>query len=475
MDNEDNKSMNICRICLQSNEAKYISVFDEYKSGFVFQHINSLTQVLISRGDGYPDKICPTCLLDLETSINFKARCESSDEILHNLKRSNPNVSVSIIHNYTDAVIKKEEPEEIEMAIEYLEENELFTDMIQTNLLHLPKVEVEISEPITHKGSIQCNDCGEFFKSKCKLRVHWKKIHLPKSYVCPTCRRLFKTVKAYNKHMKSLQGPCSEIANGIEVRIEGEGKSRTFFCTNCDYKCNRMLSIKMHLVKHSGQRLYQCDQCNLCYTQGSSLQAHKESAHFVPKYRTECHICGKTYKGSRRLYRHIKTHMEEKYQCDICKKFMKGKKSLQTHLLRHSGFKGYTCECCAASFYTLAELCNHKRKHNTNINKQFKCDLCEYKSRTKYSLKRHVKYHISGEKPYCCKECGQFFTTKEKLTNHERVHYENKKYSCPLCPKMFFCRRSVSKHVILKHNSKMLQNRGIQMLSVKQETPAISE
>ncbi|CAH2068256.1 unnamed protein product, partial [Iphiclides podalirius] len=84
-----------------------------------------------------------------------------------------------------------------------------------------------------------------------------------------------------------------------------------------------------------------------------------------------CHFCGKYLKGRFRIYRHLKSHTDDKILCTICKKML-SRKSYKPHMQRHSGVKSYTCEKCAATFYTCAELCNHRRsihnKHRTPTN-----------------------------------------------------------------------------------------------------------
>lgn len=459
---KEEKEINMCRICLRSDSDDYTSLFEVYKSLSIHEHINSFARVSIIKDDGYPDKICSPCLVELDNCLNFKIKCESSNEILFN------NIKTTATNNIDKVLIKKEDPDEPELDFEYVDAEDLFTNSEEIKLLpEVKKIEIDVNNSECPK----CHDCGEMFKSKCKLRVHWKKTHMSKSFVCPICRRLFKTAKAYNKHINTKGGPCAEFESGISVHIEGEGVNRVFHCSQCDYKSKRMLHIRTHLVTHSGQRLYRCELCNKAYSQKGTLKTHKEGVHLKGVSALGCHICGKTFHGRTRLYKHLKTHSDESYECDICKKLIKGKKALKTHMQRHSGIKSYTCEQCAASFYTAAELCNHKRKHSVKV-LSVKCDLCEYRTTTKYLLNRHMKHHVSGDKPFSCKDCGKFFATFQKLTVHERIHYEKKKYSCPLCARMFFCRRSVSKHVISKHNSKMLQNRGV---SVKHELSVATE
>lgn len=465
---EEEKKGGVCRVCLSTVKKKSMSLFQKYKDSLVFNHINAIANVEISEGDGLPDKICSHCLLELETTIHFKQKCESSNIILQTTILNPPeNDDIDV------KLIKKEEPPE---DIEFFDDagnffdSTLFEDEDKKlkSEQDLNQVELGLRKSRAIDLQLQCDDCGGFFKSKCKLRVHWKKVHLKQALFCLICKRRFKSYKAFNRHQQDKRKSCVAASN---FRIEGEGKNRVFYCKECEYKSLRIKDVMTHLVVHTGDRPWKCDLCPKTCTQQSSLQAHKESAHKEFKVELTCHYCGKLVKGRNRIYRHLKVHTEKGIPCTVCHKILKNRNSLSQHMHRHTGVKSYTCEKCASTFYTSSELANHKRTVHNKGKYWYKCDLCDYKSMRSEMAKKHKARHTESNVP--CTVCGMFFDSTQKLLLHQRRHYEEKKYPCPHCDVKFYRRDSVGKHIRAKHRVALTQ-RPIGF-SVKQESVAMSK
>lgn len=444
----------ICRVCLRSDskiKKKCMSLFEKYKNGVISDTINSIAKIGIQENDGLPQKICPDCLLELDTAINFKSKCESSDNLLRSTLL-NDNIIVKsddIAPDELDIEIKKEEPYEEPLG-DYGEVDFLNDDYLDDSY-DLKNSPQEILEVIKEKPKskaidlkLECHDCGGFFKSKCKMKVHWKKVHLPEKLICKTCMRAFKSYKAFNKHVNSNNTNCN-TAN--KVNIEGTGKNRVFHCKDCSYQSRRIKDIQSHLYTHSGDRPFQCTICQKNFTQQSSLQGHQESAHKMFKMETTCQYCGKYLKGRNQVYRHLKTHSEKSLQCDICKKMLGSKKSLILHLTRHTGVKMFTCELCACTFYTLSELCNHKRIKHDKKKYRYKCDICGYITARNDTLKKHKKKHTANN--VCCVVCGFFVPDAEALLLHQKRHM--KKFPCSYCDSKYARKDSLHKHVRSKH------------------------
>ncbi|XP_051783794.1 tripartite motif-containing protein 16-like [Erpetoichthys calabaricus] len=108
----------------------------------------------------------------------------------------------------------------------------------------------------------------------------------------------------------------------------------------------------------------------------------------------------------------------------------------------HTGEKTYCCLECGKSFQRRSNLQNHRRIHTGE--KPHCCPECGKSFQKKSNLKIHRRIH-TGEKPYCCPECGKSFLRKNSLQNHRRIH-TGEKIRCPDCGKSLSKRSNLQRH-----------------------------
>lgn len=93
-------------------------------------------------------------------------------------------------------------------------------------------------------------------------------------------------------------------------------------------------------------------------------------------------------------------------QCTECGKWLMNLRCLKTHMVLHS-------------------------------NVEFHCDKCDYVTKKKVLLNRHLVTQHSNERPYICDYCGRDFKMKRALTVHVAQHGSTTKYQCPFCDRSF--------------------------------------
>jgi KRAB domain-containing zinc finger protein len=113
----------------------------------------------------------------------------------------------------------------------------------------------------------------------------------------------------------------------------------------------------------------------------------------------------------------------QRVTCKICQKSYSNKYNLKEHIKIHIGDKNFSCDVCDYKSYTKKSVEIHKRKH---FPPTFKCDVCDKKFKHEISLYRHLKVHkVQHKCDFCCYETNDPL----KLTKHRNTHV----FVCEIC------------------------------------------
>ncbi|XP_055855575.1 zinc finger protein 665-like [Episyrphus balteatus] len=127
--------------------------------------------------------------------------------------------------------------------------------------------------------------------------------------------------------------------------------------------------------------------------------------------------------------------------CNECNKPMKNFKELKKHFKLIHKTTGYMI-CCKRKFFRASDLVDHINLHlNPDY---FKCDECDKRLSSRYSLDFHKKTcHVTEEEKtsFKCKHCSRKFLTQSVRDKHEETHElnetEEKTYFCTECGKSY--------------------------------------
>ena len=150
-------------------------------------------------------------------------------------------------------------------------------------------------------------------------------------------------------------------ANKKVLNRDTNSEKRQDKCNQCDYASSHRSNLRIHLMRHSGEKLNKCNQCDFASSQSSNLRIHFMT-HTGEKL-NKCNQCDYESSLACNLKRHLKTHGEEKSnkckQCDYASSYAN---ALRAHLKTHTGEKPNKCKC------------NLGRHLNTHREKTNKCN-----------------------------------------------------------------------------------------------------
>ncbi|VVC98043.1 unnamed protein product [Leptidea sinapis] len=365
---------------------------------------------------------------------------------------------------------------------------------------------------IHEESDFKCNQCDKVFSNQLYLRDHQRRTHLgfSKRNKCPMCderftdywKRVDHMVKVHNAPRVILRCSACERTFDNQRALSRHTKKdhlleRRHKCQECDMKFFSTGSLKRHMAKHTGLRLFQCDVCFKSYGRKNTLREHLRI--HADDRRFACVHCGQAFvqkcdensivvevdgglllkdddeeeqvnsQGSN------KTEVE-KHQFNIKEILLN---TNATPIRCHGGL-GYTCCFCSQQFPEAKDLKQHViGGHNDIVKSNFmkgrdmhgyfvklditdlqcKCGevimtledlLCHLKHAHNIDIFFDVKNHILPFKfdfgVMRCFMCMNIFNTFKALQEHMNVHYRN--YICEFCNAGF-----VSKNNLLRHGA----------------------
>ena len=148
---------------------------------------------------------------------------------------------------------------------------------------------LKIHLPLHGDESYSCDQCGNIFKSLYLLRVHINAKHNSKEYRCELCQKNYNGSSAFMRHKKTMHGeeknhhcPSCDYKAPTKSYLTAHMRvheSPRYSCPQCGKTFRQATALRSHVMTHTGQRPYGCDQCSFRCIQPGDLRKHFLNQH----------------------------------------------------------------------------------------------------------------------------------------------------------------------------------------------------
>ncbi len=152
----------------------------------------------------------------------------------------------------------------------------------------------------------------------------------------------------FEKELRIVLHRIDDSKNSPSEDLPGQ-KMNSYDCNYCGRSYNGSCDLEQHMVTHTKEKWFKCDECGIRFASPGSLSTHKFSLH---------------------------SKMPKKHNCSVCKKKFRTPGQLNVHLKIHSNVKPFACQECPMRFVSSTGLKAHMQRHYSS-SKPHACDKCD--------------------------------------------------------------------------------------------------
>ncbi|XP_072166296.1 uncharacterized protein [Diadema setosum] len=220
-------------------------------------------------------------------------------------------------------------------------------------------------------------------KTRGKLFGMMSKMDLRQQHTCEECGRSFNQMRVLLMHQKAHAGEQDQMAEGDNEENKSEFDqsqkcSGDILMGSAEVEVEGCEDAQSSLpIKDGEQHVRNClQEVGEQFVKGANQERRPDGG--------ESDMPEQNYKMSTQGKR-------KEFPCNICGKVFNIPSLLRRHLIVHTGEKPYACRFCGKCFGQKA------------------------------TRQRHEVTHMRLTQPHVCKECGEGFTTLEKLEQHQKA------------------------------------------------------
>ncbi|XP_030374677.1 transcription factor Ouib-like isoform X3 [Scaptodrosophila lebanonensis] len=280
----------MCRICGEINYSGSSKHLFENEAKVMLRQIEILTGVWLDDLPNMPEHICMPCQFDLDQAVAFRKRCISTQVRLFDLVKTH--TSNTFIIDEAEADITGTSDEEININHSTSEHKD---DEEDENKINNPSP-VLSAEDVSESSKPNEN----LTKNKPRTKRDPKKRHVDR--ICDQCGRHFRDITNFKLHLLRHTG------------------NKSFECKLCERKYYTNHLLKMHIrTAHDGERPFICrlENCKRKFNDNSSRLAHERT--HTREYPYKCMYCEKRFNKTSHRTEHQRAHTGERpYKCELC-------------------------------------------------------------------------------------------------------------------------------------------------------------
>ncbi|XP_066982210.1 zinc finger protein 91-like [Macrobrachium rosenbergii] len=226
------------------------------------------------------------------------------------------------------------------------------------------------SHAVVHSDEkpFQCEECGRNFRRSFTLRFHKRTHTNERPHQCDVCGKSFTQPSSLKTHQKLHSGErphfcsvCSErftLKSALQSHMRTHTKEKPFSCEYCSKSFAQPSALKNHLKTHGKDKT----RSSVCKKEDFSSDDDTPSEKKAKKH--QCEICGRSFAVKSTLKIHMMRHVGERpHKCNVCSKSFTQSSTLKIHMRTHTGDKPYACSVCDAHFTYRYALQKHSLKH----------------------------------------------------------------------------------------------------------------